>query len=383
MATQIQIRRDTQTNWDTANPTLAVGEFGLVTSSNKIVALKVGDGSSAWKALEFSLPVMSGVDNTLEPNDADSAPINQVTTFSLKGVDGQTSQMLGIKKHDGTVTFSVDQDGEVVVKGDITMDADKKVLIGAASGTTTGIQIKAKTNNGHLMTRSSSAASDGEAIIHHYKNNVSTFRVDNDGDIDKCKNIDASGVITTTSNVSAVNVTGSGVLNMSATAGQHNLNDVLDMNSKKIIGVVNPTAGSQEVATANYVDNIKTGHMSCMGVGIVKVSNYTGGFSAVADIKNMSDSVSITRPSGDQILFTFSGGLNDIGASNYMFSHWKTSSLDGNWRPKDNTELGPWDTGGTVAYNSDNVTITGGYTTSTGTIHWYIGWRIDVLTSAL
>jgi hypothetical protein len=50
MATRIQIRRDTSTNWTSENPTLAVGELALETDTNKI---KCGDGSSAWASLGY------------------------------------------------------------------------------------------------------------------------------------------------------------------------------------------------------------------------------------------------------------------------------------------------------------------------------------------
>ena len=35
MAVQIQLRRDTSTNWTSANPTLALGELGLETDGYK------------------------------------------------------------------------------------------------------------------------------------------------------------------------------------------------------------------------------------------------------------------------------------------------------------------------------------------------------------
>lgn len=52
MATRIQIRRDTQANWASANTTLAQGEMALETDTGRI---KVGDGSTAWTALDYSL----------------------------------------------------------------------------------------------------------------------------------------------------------------------------------------------------------------------------------------------------------------------------------------------------------------------------------------
>ena len=48
MAVQIQLRRDTSTNWTSANPTLALGELGLETDGYKY---KIGDGVTAWLSL--------------------------------------------------------------------------------------------------------------------------------------------------------------------------------------------------------------------------------------------------------------------------------------------------------------------------------------------
>ena len=50
MASIIQIRRDTASNWTTANPTLAQGEMGAETDTSKI---KIGDGTTAWASLAY------------------------------------------------------------------------------------------------------------------------------------------------------------------------------------------------------------------------------------------------------------------------------------------------------------------------------------------
>jgi Major tropism determinant N-terminal domain len=47
---RIQVRRGTASDWTTANPTLAAGEVGFDTTSNK---MKVGDGSTAWSTLPY------------------------------------------------------------------------------------------------------------------------------------------------------------------------------------------------------------------------------------------------------------------------------------------------------------------------------------------
>lgn len=54
MADLIQIRRDTASNWTSANPTLAQGELGIETDTSKI---KVGDGSTAWSSKTYLVDV--------------------------------------------------------------------------------------------------------------------------------------------------------------------------------------------------------------------------------------------------------------------------------------------------------------------------------------
>ncbi|NBP55374.1 hypothetical protein EBU71_02335 [bacterium] len=50
MATRMQQRRGTASQWTTANPTLAAGEIGFETDTGKF---KIGNGSSAWSALSY------------------------------------------------------------------------------------------------------------------------------------------------------------------------------------------------------------------------------------------------------------------------------------------------------------------------------------------
>lgn len=51
MAIQIQLRRDTEAQWASVNPTLAQGEFGIETDTN---LFKIGDGSTAWNSLDYA-----------------------------------------------------------------------------------------------------------------------------------------------------------------------------------------------------------------------------------------------------------------------------------------------------------------------------------------
>ena len=50
VVTQIQVSRGTASQWTSANPTLAAGEWGLETDTLKT---KIGDGSTAWTSLAY------------------------------------------------------------------------------------------------------------------------------------------------------------------------------------------------------------------------------------------------------------------------------------------------------------------------------------------
>ena len=51
MAVQIQFRRDTTSNWASANPVLAAGEMGINTTTTQF---KIGDGTTAWNSLSYA-----------------------------------------------------------------------------------------------------------------------------------------------------------------------------------------------------------------------------------------------------------------------------------------------------------------------------------------
>ena len=53
MADKIQVRRGTASEWSASNPILSAGEIGLATDINKH---KIGDGTSAWNSLSYTIP---------------------------------------------------------------------------------------------------------------------------------------------------------------------------------------------------------------------------------------------------------------------------------------------------------------------------------------
>ena len=68
MSTQIQIRRDTEANWELENPILADGEIGYDKTSNRF---KVGNGVDAWNDIEFSGASVATGEKPVDPDKGD------------------------------------------------------------------------------------------------------------------------------------------------------------------------------------------------------------------------------------------------------------------------------------------------------------------------
>ncbi len=81
MADLIQIRRDTASNWTSANPVLAQGELGAETDTSKI---KIGDGSTAWSSLSYLIDaggyITATSTNTLTNKTLTAAVLGGTTT---------------------------------------------------------------------------------------------------------------------------------------------------------------------------------------------------------------------------------------------------------------------------------------------------------------
>ena len=85
MASIIQIRRDTASDWTSANPTLAQGELALETDTLK---LKAGDGTTAWTSLAYytlgtaGFLATSTIGSTVQAFDADTSKLDVAETRS-------------------------------------------------------------------------------------------------------------------------------------------------------------------------------------------------------------------------------------------------------------------------------------------------------------
>jgi len=78
--TQIQLRRDTASNWTLIDPVLADGEFGFEKATKKA---KVGDGVLSWNELEYLELAAAGVVQTIENGIIESAPSSDAVYAAL------------------------------------------------------------------------------------------------------------------------------------------------------------------------------------------------------------------------------------------------------------------------------------------------------------
>lgn len=122
--TLIQVRRGTYTEWSGANPTLASGEIGYITSGTDAGKFKIGDGSTVWNSLGYASVLPSEIESL---ND---------TWFTSNVIGGA-----GIDVSAGSGgTFIISLDDPTIQVADITdltaTAAEINVLDGVTASTT-------------------------------------------------------------------------------------------------------------------------------------------------------------------------------------------------------------------------------------------------------
>jgi len=99
MADLIQIRRDTASNWTSANPVLAQGELGAETDTSKI---KIGDGSTAWSSLSYLIDAGGYITATSTNTLSNKTLAATTLSGQLTGAD-QTVSAINLKDY-GEIT---------------------------------------------------------------------------------------------------------------------------------------------------------------------------------------------------------------------------------------------------------------------------------------
>ena len=124
--TKIQFRRDTAANWTSVNPTLASGEMGIETDTNKF---KLGDGSTAWSSLSYGgiqgvqgTTGTQGVQGTAGAQGATgTVPSAYAVTWKKTASGGETS-LSGNDDNSVSLSYTVGQEmlyqnGVLLVRG--------------------------------------------------------------------------------------------------------------------------------------------------------------------------------------------------------------------------------------------------------------------------
>ena len=139
MAVQIQMRRDTASNWTTNDPTLAAGEWGLETDTLKF---KIGTGSATWENLAYSSlpsgtatlasPAFTGVPtaptaaadtNTTQIATTASVPpeLGAVSRDSIKDADNDTKIQVEEGSDEDIIRFDTAGTEQMTIKADGTI----------------------------------------------------------------------------------------------------------------------------------------------------------------------------------------------------------------------------------------------------------------------
>ena len=186
MTTRIKFRRDTASNWTAENPVLALGEPGFEQDTNR---LKIGDGETAWTALDYSNDTVDiltadrsvtvtvgnteyfaivnrannnddGVEGTAVAYDSE----NNIVTLHINAIYDDNldeyDDILIISKFDDTGALvwqkQIDQDIDISQAHDLVIDADDNIIVGVSkdnSGPDSIVLIKFDSSGGEIWQK--------------------------------------------------------------------------------------------------------------------------------------------------------------------------------------------------------------------------------------
>ena len=254
MATKIQLRRDLDTNWNSANPTLSEGEPGFETNTGKF---KIGDGNTQWNSLPYATASGSGSGIGL-------------TDLSVTDLGGA-----------GSLTYNSST-------GAFTYTGPNNTEIRSAFTAGTGISISggviSATSSGGISLTSLSASSSGDGSL-SYNNTTGVFTYTGPGISNYRAAFTAgagiditSGVISTTgsggiglSDLSAVNVSGDGTLAYDSSSGTFSYTGPSATNYRAAF-----TAGTGITITGGQIASTITQYADSNARAAVSVSNVSG-----------------------------------------------------------------------------------------------------------
>lgn len=166
--TVIKLRRGTASQWTTANPTLAAGEVGVETDTNKF---KFGNGSTAWTSLAYGVASASGT-TTVEWTDV----LNKPSTFTPSSHTHAISDTTGLQTAlDGkaatshthaisdTTGLQTALDGKQAIVSGVS-DTEIGYLDGVTSAIQTQLNGKAATSHTHTISEITDYVAPAESL---------------------------------------------------------------------------------------------------------------------------------------------------------------------------------------------------------------------------
>ena len=127
MASIIQIRRDTASDWTSANPTLAQGELGLETDTLK---LKAGTGTTAWNSLAYYTLATAGFLATSGGTLTGALTTNSTIDGRDVAADGATADA-ALPKAGGTMSGLVNMADQILQRTVLKDYGETKVAMAA------------------------------------------------------------------------------------------------------------------------------------------------------------------------------------------------------------------------------------------------------------
>ena len=166
MPTKIQLRRDTAADWTSNNPTLAAGEFGWESDTNRF---KIGTGSAAWNSLAYSdtlktLGDLGITGSTISaPSNGDltlttsgSGKVNISGAYTLPSSDGSANQVLQTNGS-GVLSFGTVSVGDFSFTGS-TISSPSNADITLTPGGTGGVVASALRISGTTISADDSSS---------------------------------------------------------------------------------------------------------------------------------------------------------------------------------------------------------------------------------
>lgn len=269
MATQIQLRRDTQANWSSANTVLALGEIGYATDLYKF---KIGDGSTAWNSLAYQ-------GYTLVADDSTGTLISNADDFKIAGGDSVSTSISG---------------------NTLTIDLDETITVDAISSTdSSAIQINDGLNvsgtlSADTIDTNAISSTDSSAIQINDAVNISGTLSVNTIDVNTITSGDSSGI-----NINDTNL----YVNQQQVFARNQAGDIDLTNANSDISqfIVNASGTFTRIAAANInvsSFNNDAGYATATGGGFINstlTSFPTAGDSTALDFSESSNS---SEPAG-------------------------------------------------------------------------------------